>query len=110
MNQTTSSIHPELQDLFARPGAASVKTSLPPDLLQDVPGRLAFLSATMIVIEVARIALALLTGNPLGLPTLIPEIVLSVGMLVVARGQLVSTPTLLSAGLLYEIAMLKPIV
>jgi eukaryotic-like serine/threonine-protein kinase len=100
-----TSIHPELQDLFARPGTATSGESLPPDILQHVPGRLAFLCATIIVIEVAGLVLALLTGSPLGLATLIPELVVSVAMLVVARGQLVGTSTLLMLGLVYEVFM-----
>ena len=104
MTQTTS-IHPELQDLFSKPGAASVKTSLPPDLLQHVPGRLAFLCAIIIVIEIAGLALALFADVPLGLPTLIPELVVTATVLIVAQRHLVSTSTLLTVGLAYEVFM-----
>ncbi len=102
MAQTTS-IHPELQDLFAKPGAASVKTSLPPDILQHVPDRLAFLALVLIVIEAVGLVVNLATANPYRVTTILVELVVGAAIFVIARYRLLSTPRLLVLGLGYEL-------
>ena len=99
----TSSIHPELQDLFARPGTASTSGSLPPEILQSVPQRLAFLALVLIVIEGVGLGINFATANTYRIATIGVELLVGAIVFVVARYRLLSTPRLLVLGLGYEL-------
>ena len=99
----TSSIHPELQDLFARPGTASGGGALPPEILQSVPQRLAFLALVLIVIEGVGLGINSATANTLRVTTIGIELLVGATVFVIARYRVLSTPRLLVLGLGYEL-------
>jgi serine/threonine-protein kinase len=103
-----TSLHPELQDLFSRAGQSSgAATSLPLDLIEDVPRRLVYFCAFLLVVSplgiLARSAAGLdetLRFTSLGL-----QWGLTLGMLLLAWSGKVAPQRLIDLGLVFEVAL-----
>ncbi len=103
-----TSLHPELQDLFSRAGqSAGGSTSIPLDLIEDVPRRLVYFCAFLLVVSplgiLARSAAGLdetLRFTSLGL-----QWGLTLGMLLLAWSGKVAPHRLLDLGLVFEVAL-----
>ena len=103
-----TSLHPELQDLFSQVGKSGDSTaSLPLDLIEDVPRRIIYLTAFLLVVG----PLGMLAQNAAGLgdggqyATFALEWGVSLAMLLIAWSGRVSPRRLLDIGLIYEVVL-----
>ncbi len=103
-----TSLHPELQDLFSRAGqSAGGSTSLPLDLIEDVPRRLVYFCAFLLVVS----PLGILARSAAGLDEVVRfaslgvQWALTLGMLLLARSGKVPPHRLLDIGLVFEVAI-----